>query len=334
MDSNTNGSGGSALVASYSATAPSNLALIKYMGKLDEKSNQPTNSSFSLLLSGLTSSVRLSVLGPEMQDQWAPMKELGEVQLSENGKTRFLRHLQFMKNQWGITDGILVESGNRFPSDCGLASSASSFAALTKAAYGLFQELRPKEELNEFEIAQLSRHGSGSSCRSFFGPFALWDTGGVRPMEFSLPELLHQVVVVSREKKLVSSSEAHRRVLTSPKFSGRPGRAEHRLSQLLRAFQNSDWQEAYVVTRDEFLDMHELFHSSVPSFSYFQPGTQAVIDFADQQWRAKGEGPLVTMDAGANVHFIWQKDQIDTARIFATQLSTQYAVLGSPEILS
>lgn len=44
------------------AQAPANIALIKYMGKKDENSNLPDNSSLSYTLSNLLSSVKLEKL--------------------------------------------------------------------------------------------------------------------------------------------------------------------------------------------------------------------------------------------------------------------------------
>ena len=44
------------------AQAPSNIALIKYMGKKDENSNLPDNSSLSYTLNNLLSTVKLEVI--------------------------------------------------------------------------------------------------------------------------------------------------------------------------------------------------------------------------------------------------------------------------------
>ncbi len=41
------------------ASAPSNIALIKYMGKVDTATNKPTNSSLSWTLNSLRSFVRI-----------------------------------------------------------------------------------------------------------------------------------------------------------------------------------------------------------------------------------------------------------------------------------
>lgn len=316
----------------FEASAPSNIALIKYMGKIDSNSNQPTNSSLSLTLNELRTVVRLSYREDLKADQWQPLAGEGfsKLNLSEKSQGRFLKHLAYIKNLHHFRGNFLVESGNNFPSDCGLASSASSFAALTMAATAAVKALQEKDEpQNPAEVAELSRLGSGSSCRSFFGPWALWFSEGVRPLEFPIGSVLHQVIIVEDEKKTVSSSEAHRRVVTSDLFEGRPERAEKRLAELMLAFKEKDWQRAYEISWAEFWDMHALFETSKPPFGYMTAGTLKVLRFLQDLWTEQKDGPIVTMDAGANVHLIYRQDQQVLAEKIKNHFSAEFKVFDS-----
>src|SRR4051812_32507033 len=115
----------------WQASAPSNIALIKYMGKTADGTNTGTNPSLSMTLPHLLSHVEIED-GAE-QDSWESLD--GNLKLSETGRAKFLKHLLFLKEQYQVTDRFFtVRSKNDFPSDCGIASSASSFAALTKCA--------------------------------------------------------------------------------------------------------------------------------------------------------------------------------------------------------
>lgn len=299
-------------------SAPSNIALIKYMGKVSTENNQPTNSSLSWTIEDFRTFVRITVREDLREDQWGPLtgEQYAPLELSEKAKQRFLNHFKNLKNKFGIQQNFLIESGNNFPSDCGLASSASSFAALTMAATEAFTNLNEDAQyLSIDEKAELSRLGSGSSCRSFFGPWSLWGSGGVRPIEFPVQRLLHQVLVIESQKKQVSSSEAHKRVLTSPLFVGRPERAEARLAELMLVFKHADqpesWKRAYEIVWDEFMDMHQLFETSDPAFSYMLPGTKTALQFLKNFWDSENDGPLVTMDAGANIHLLYRPDQAE-----------------------
>jgi len=316
------------------ATAPANIALIKYMGKVDLSNNTPSNSSLSWTLDELRSFVRITLREDLSEDQWQPLKDerLEALQMSEASVQRYLKHFKMLKDEWGMKKNFLIESGNNFPSDCGLASSASSFAALTKATVRIFQELAPRPEVGIIEMAEWSQKGSGYSCRSFFGPWTLWYKDGVRPLEFPLSSLLHQVIVVEGEKKEVSSSEAHKRVLSSDLFKGRPERAEKRLAELLYALGQEDWTAMYEVCWAEFMDMHSLFETAKPSFKYINPASEKVLSFVKNIWQTEGDGPLVTMDAGANVHFLWRRDQLQTAKNTAAELGQQFRIFSSQEL--
>jgi diphosphomevalonate decarboxylase len=316
------------------ATAPSNIALIKYMGKEDASSNVPSNSSLSWTLDDLRTYVRVTLREDLHKDQWQPLKDnrVENLALSSASIQRYMKHFQMLKNQWGMQKNFLIESANNFPSDCGLASSASSFAALTKAAVEMFQELSPRPDVGIIETAELAKKGSGSSCRSFFGPWALWYKDGVRPLEFPHSALLHQVVVVEAEKKNVSSSEAHLRVTSSSLFPGRVERAERRLAELIHALKQENWRSIFDITWAEFWDMHSLFETSVPSFGYLQSASVKVLDFSKEIWLENKDGPVVTMDAGANVHFLWRQDQAHLAKKISLILGPKYRIISSQEL--
>ncbi len=322
-------------------SAPSNIALIKYMGKIDTNENRPTNSSLSWTMESLRSHVRLTLKkGPQQSkaDEWSPLKGPGllPIEMNEKSVTRFLQHLRNLKAEFGIEDYFHVQSANNFPNDCGLASSASSFAALTKAAFEMFEKLGNKkiQECSVIEMADLSRKGSGSSCRSFFGPWSLWFQAGVRPLEFPMHGLLHQVIIVESGVKAVSSSEAHKRVPSSPLFLGRAERAERRLANLMELLRQGveapeNWRGAYEIIWDEFWDMHSLFETSNPPFTYMTPQTHQVLKYLEDIWKTRHDGPWVTMDAGANVHVLYRADQTALAREIQEHWSQKLKVFDS-----
>jgi diphosphomevalonate decarboxylase len=257
-------------------------------------------------------------------DQYEPMK------LSEKGQERFLAHFQFLKAKWGIEQNFLVESANNFPSDCGLASSASSFAAITVAASKMFQQIRPQPwGENPKLLSGLSRHGSGSSCRSLYTPWAMWKREYAEPMEFPYGNFLHQVIIVEAGKKEVSSSEAHKLVAQSSLFPGRIERAETRLENLMQALLLQKWQQAFEIVWAEFWDMHALFATCAPPFMYMTSGSQKVLEEILHFWKRHGDGPLVTMDAGANVHFLWREEQKEMAQAQEKYWQDHFRVISS-----
>lgn len=301
----------------FLATAPANIALIKYMGKTSYTENIPAHASLSWTLNHLFSTVKL-IPQTQPEDTWQPIENNPHSDISPFGRQRFLKHLHYLKFQFHIREGFKVQSQNNFPAEAGLASSASSFAALTKAFAKALKCIKGQTLTSE-ECAHLSRKGSGSSCRSFFSG-CLWKPNGqLSPIAFP-QNWKHVVVLVSNTQKKISSPEAHKRVLTSPLYKGRPERAEGRLQDFMTQLQKGDWTGSYHTLKAEFWDMMGLFHTSFPSFSYLKPASIKVLDMVDQLWTENNDGPLVTMDAGPHVHLIWREDQ--------TPLITQLHRLG------
>ena len=185
----------------WEASAPSNIALIKYMGKRKDsneelpfpdlnsfyetlleknpdfphlmKRNLPLNASLSFTLNHLITKVEILSSGmtkKKQDDEWYPINENGfHVKLNHFSQKRFLDFFKFLKKVFHIKGFYRIQSGNNFPHSIGLASSASSFAALTLATYKLAKNNSFfKKDLSISSLSQLSRLGSGSSCRSFF----------------------------------------------------------------------------------------------------------------------------------------------------------------------
>lgn len=330
------------------ATAPSNIALIKYMGKVqDPRTNHSANSSLSWTLDHLKTKARVRWEdGHAVRHLWRPwidpkadsknQSSWHSPVLSAAGKERYLRHadrclLRIGEHQNASTrvksgsapgGTLVVESANGFPSDCGLASSASSFAALTLAIAKLL-DFDTENFANRVWLAALSREGSGSSCRSFFSPWVIWNHEGAAPVE-GLPgsdDIRHIAIIVDDKKKSVSSSEAHVRVPSSALFKGRVERAEERLKILVDSLRPSKsgtdgvsaWNRAANTVWAESWDMHALFETSDPPFGYYVPETVTVLNMlrevSEHAARAGGRMPIVTMDAGPNVHALFWRDE-------------------------
>ncbi len=326
------------------AQAPSNIALIKYMGKKNSLLNFPENASLSLTLNGLCTVAELKVTTPGGgSTRWIPEAPSLRAKsfhfdlpwivpsLNEESVSRVLRHLERVKS--AIPDlfsrydldvdfsrlknaDFSLRTANTFPAASGIASSASSFAAVTLATAAAcskgivrFQKVWDSELRFKRELAQISRIGSGSSCRSFEGPWVLWQKETAQCMETKgTPEMAHFVILVSTEIKKVSSSDAHSRVRTSPLWVGRAERVEERTQKMRAAFQLGDLPTVARIAWSEAWEMHSLFHTCSEPFSYWEPGTIEGLQWFSSLLQ-ESSPPIVTLDAGANIHVIIEKTQ-------------------------
>jgi diphosphomevalonate decarboxylase len=314
----------------WEASAPSNIALIKYMGK-KAGGNIAINPSLSWTLNHLRTFVQLEVAE---KDSWEPHPSWPSLLMSETGREKYLAHLLRIKKYFSAEHLFFtVRSGNNFPADCGIASSASSFAALTIGATQAITQLAEKAMPLTASLADLSRQGSGSSCRSFFPGFVSWTDRGVNSVESSIAKIVHQTVIVSGEKKSVSSSRAHELVQSSLLMEGREFRAQKRFDQICAELKKAkpNWSVLFETTWADFWDMHALFETSSPAFGYIKPASLQVLMEVRTLWEKTADGPLVTMDAGPNVHLLWREDQKLAARDFAKEHSQWSWIEGDSE---
>ena len=280
------------------------------MGKKDS-SNTPINSSLSYTLENLFSGVELQAI-ESSKDIWEPLEEEGWLSLSMSVKEqeRFLSFFKKLKKHFGLKGCFKVRSANNFPKSSGAASSASSFSALTLATYqeALIRN-RNKKKYSVKELSGISKKGSGSSCRSFFSPWCLWGKT-IQSVSFDgFNNLDHDLILLSSEEKKVPSSTAHERVKTSPHFEGRSQRAENRLKNFLHCMETKDWKKLYKISYEEFEDMHLMFETSKPAFSYRSSKTFQTLDLLNHIWFKEEDGPLITMDAGPHIHLLYRPDQ-------------------------
>ena len=316
------------------ATAPSNIALIKYAGKKDSH-NLPVNPSLSYTLDHLITTVQIQPISDSLKDCWEPLdaKDFFPLKLSEHSIDRYLIFFQFLKDTFKIPGAYQIRSGNNFPTAAGVASSASSFCALTLATHKLAMHYSmEKKNLEGFDMSRLSalsRQGSGSSCRSFFRPWAIWEGGKAGAIDLPFSPMIHQLVVVSAGTKFISSSESHKRILSSSFFKGRMERAKNRLTDLLKALKKKEWRQCFKITWAEFQDLHQLYESSSPAIVYRTEDSHKILDWLEKFWKNEDDGPLVTMDAGSNIHLLYRQDQKLMAQKIRKHFSSDFQILSS-----
>lgn len=313
----------------WQANAPANIALIKYMGKTSTIDNTPANASLSYTLSPLQSYVTLETQTTHNNDIWQclPLDSHKDIVLSTVGQNKFIQHLKYIKKLYGIDENFLIKSNNNFPLATGMASSASAFAALTKCAINAMSEITNTAKPSLQEQAKISKCGSGSSCRSFFAPYAIWEQDKVDAINLPFNNLLTQSVIVSATPKMISSSKAHLLVQSSPQYQDRITKANHRLTSLIKAFEQQDWRKIYILVKEEFLEMHQLFITATPSFSYMNAQSNSIINYIEKIWQEYNDGPLITMDAGPNVHILYRADQTKLFNLIQQELQTEYAII-------
>ena len=317
------------------ATAPANIAFVKYWGAHDLSSGIPLNASISMTLSRCVSTCTVEARTCDAAGG-AAREESDEVYVVAPGEhrpapgegraqgdlrpapdafaRRVLDHLERLRRWAGADCSFRVATHNSFPSGAGLASSASGFAALTLATVGALGA-----EVSAEELSILARRsGSGSAARSVLGGYVELPGGpvpdDVYARQLAEPghwDLRDVIAIVAAEPKAVSSLEGHARAPSSPYFRERLACLADRLTVVREALARRDFDLLGPAVEEEAVDLHLIAMSSSPPIFYWRPGTLEVLE-AVRRLRTEGVKAYFTIDAGPNVHVICPPDAEET----------------------
>jgi diphosphomevalonate decarboxylase len=117
------------------------------------------------------------------------------------------------------------------------------------------------------------------------------------------------VVIINKEKKLISSKQAMRMtVQTSPFYPAWVKSAQTDIERMMIAIKKHDFREVGEITQSNALRMHASMMTAVPPIIYWQPETLSILQ-AIENLREKGFECYATMDAGPNVKILTRQSQ-------------------------
>jgi diphosphomevalonate decarboxylase len=280
------------------ATANANVALAKYWGKRDQALNLPYTGSLSITLAGLTTTARAS-FSSRLSDDHITLNGQEAVGFEAQ---RFHGFLSLVRRAAQIEAKAEVAITSNFPVAAGLASSASTFAALAVAAAhaaGL--------SLSRQELSLLARRGSGSAARSIHGGYVEWLAGEatdgsdsfavqVAPADY-WP--LGVVVAITDEgrKHLGSREGMARAVKNSPFFPVWLQSHDADLEEIRQGIRDRDLGRVGQAAEHNCLKMHAVSMAARPSILYWTPPTVAVMRRVIEL-RHAGLDAYFTIDAG------------------------------------
>tara|TARA_Y100000768_G_scaffold387890_1_gene380857 strand:- start:899 stop:1969 length:1071 start_codon:yes stop_codon:yes gene_type:complete len=312
--------------------APSNIALIKYWGKKAPQIPNNTSLSFTLTKSVTQTEVTFKPVLSGNFDFSFYFDGALKSEFNDKIQTFFKRIEIYIP--WIKQYKLIIKSQNSFPHSSGIASSASSMAALSLNLMDLERHLFPKMEESFFyqKASFLARLGSGSASRSIQGPVMLWgknDTFSFCSDQYALPfgEDLHPVfkkfqdaiLIVDKGSKVVSSTQGHYLMQSHPFAANRFLQAASNLEFLAPAMRAGDLDVFMSIVELEALSLHAMMMTSSPYFILMKPNTLAIIE---KIWtfRATKKVPLCfTLDAGANLHLLYPMEFKKTVNSFIQQ---------------
>ena len=292
---------------------PSNIALVKYWGK--KGLQLPANASISFTLRDLYTETRIqSTAGSGKAEVFVE----GERKPSFDAKVQSFFDRQQAVMPWISGFDFRVETRNNFPHSSGIASSASGMGAFALCTADLHRQISG-ETMSLESISSMARLGSGSACRSIFGPLGVWGEhpdypGSADTHALAFPEAeLHPafrewedaVLIVESGRKAVSSSAGHKLLDAHPYAAARYETANENMRRLRNILTSGDIPSFTALVESEALQLHAMMMCSMPYYLLMKPASLEIINRIWEFREQTGLPLVITLDAGANVHVLY-----------------------------
>lgn len=322
--------------------SPANIAFIKYWGRYDHQLFLPRNNSISMTMSGCMTTTTAELDSKLTED-------LIEVKFFDQPYQKLIRRTEEIKQEnifaqidrirkiAGSNVKVHIKSENNFPADAGIASSASSFSALTAAlllVFGLHDKFEDKIEFSK----QVRMCGSGSAIRSVMGGFVEMLSGKTHDDSYAVQiadqnhwQLTDIVAIVNPEKKKISSSQGHLAAQTSPYLETRIQEMQPRIKQCREAILQKDFSKLGQCIEQDSISMHIVMMTQNPPAFYWGPGSISIIKEV-MRWREEdGLEAYCTLDAGPNVHVICQsQDTTEVKKRLEASPFVKWTIVNQP----
>jgi diphosphomevalonate decarboxylase len=299
-----------------SYSSPSNIAIIKYWGKMPGD-QIPMNPSLSMTLDVCRSFTTVEYEVRKGQEFHIEVVFEGKRSHEIEAKLqRWFTKISYFFS-WLHYASLKIESHNNFPYSSGIASSASGMSAVTMCLYAIDKHINQSEEDDLHMQSNLARLGSGSASRSVMGPWVIWGNTVEYPeasdknavvypyVHPRFSKLYDTIIVVDNEPKSLSSRDGHALMELHPYRQGRIQQARQNFKDLLISLQEGDWNVFQRITEGEALSLHALMLSSEGGLVLWKGASVDWVHYIRNARKKYGIPMAFTFDAGANIHLLY-----------------------------
>lgn len=302
--------------------------LVKYHGMRDHDARYPYHDSISVCTA--PAHTKTTVAFDESRE--ADAYVIGDEDVTGRGAERIESVLDEVRERAGIDTRAKLVSENDFPTNIGLGSSASGFAAAAVAACeaaGL--------DLSHPEMSTIARRGSASAARAVTGGYS--DLGGglsdteCRSHRIEAAENLEEDtrIVIAEVPAYKETQAAHDEAEESHMFDARRVHVEDQLATMRDALRAGDRERVFETAEHDSLSLAATTMTGPEGWVYWQPETLAVFE-AVRDLRESGVPAWFSTDTGATVYVNTDADHVDDVEeaIAATGVDTRVWEVGGP----
>ena len=302
--------------------------LVKYHGMRDDELRLPYHDSISVCTAPGHTTTTVAFDDGLDGDRYVVDGE----RLDGRAAERVQSVVDEVRRRAGIDRPVRLDSENSFPTNVGLGSSSSGFAAAATAlaeAAGLDTD-RPT-------VSTLARRGSASAARAVTGGFSELVAGlddadcRARRLDVSDGFADDLRVVTALVPAYKETEQAHAEAADSHMFQARLAHVHEQLGEMRHGLRAGSFERVFDLAERDSLSLAATTMTGPAGWVYWQPRTLAVFETV-RSLRAEGVPVYFSVDTGASVYVNTTADHVDRveAAVADCGVETRRWTVGGP----
>jgi phosphomevalonate decarboxylase len=304
--------------------------LVKYHGMRDDEKRLPYHDSISLCTAPSHTKTTVEFSSELDADTFVVDGEELDGRAAERVDS-VVAKVRAQADADHAADPVRLESENSFPTNVGLGSSSSGFAA---AAMALAEAAGLEADLET--VSTIARVGSASASRAVTGSFSQLHTGlndedcRSRAIPSDLDEDVKIVIGLVPYHK--ETEDAHDEAADSHMFQARNAHIHGQIAEMRDALRSDDFDRAFELAEHDSLSRAATTMTGPEGWVYWQPATLEIFNEV-RRLREEADVPVYfSTDTGASVYVNTTEEHVDRVEAAVADCGVETSVwdVGGP----
>lgn len=291
--------------------------LVKYHGMRDPSLRLPYHDSISLCTAPSETVTTVEFDASLGEDEYV----IDGEEVTGRGAERVSRVVDHVRELAGVDSRVRLASENSFPTNVGLGSSSSGFAAAAMALVGATDL-----SLSHSEISRIARLGSSSAARAVTGGFSHLRAGAHHDdcestrIETSLGDELR--IVIGLVPAYKETESAHAEAAESHLFQSRLAHIHTQIGELRDGLIRGDFDQVFGIAEMDSLSLAATTMTGPSGWVYWKPETLEIFECV-RGLRDDGIPVYFSTDTGATVY-------VNTKEAYVDEVEAAVSACGVP----
>jgi len=301
---------------------------VKYHGMRDHDLRFPYHDSISVCTAP-SNTTTTAEFDPDREEDVYVVD--GET-VDGSGADRIRSVVDEVRRRAGVDHRVRLESENNFPTNIGLGSSASGFAAAALACVEAVDL-----DLTLPDVSAIARRGSASAARAVTGGFSDLHAGmndeDCRSERLDADDDLADDlrIVIGKVPAYKETQAAHDEAEESHMFEARMAHIHHQLGVVRDSLREGDFERTFETAEHDSLSLAATTMTGPAGWVYWQPETLEIFE-AVRDLREDGTPAYFSTDTGATVYVNTRAEHADEveAAVADCGVDTEVWEVGGP----